>query len=190
MSGAIYLVVSLGLLVSWLMSPVYLVWAVARSVRRHRIPEGAVDGASIEAWRRLSGDDDVTFEAQCGMVIAFPAIALALLAVLGAPAAIGWPILIAVVAIYAVAILAVRGVQLPVWARWWPAIFATAATPLYTAAAWVDGDRWGIALLSSGFGVGYVAAIVVGFRLARAVRRRDDGARALVTSESSFVWPY
>ena len=190
------LAILLGLLGSWLMAPIYLVWVVARSIRRQRIPEAAVDGASVEARRRLWGDGDVDFEAYCGMVLAFPAIVLAVSSdcVQARTRSIGWPVLMAVVAMYAVAILAVKGVALPVWARWWPAVFAIVVTSLAVVAAYGDiGQQWRDSML---YGPSLVSATVVGVRLARAVRRRDAGVeirddeRAFMPGESSFVWPY
>ena len=84
------------------------------------------------------------------MVLAFPAIVLAWATIAGGQPIIGWPLFIAVLALYAVLVLAVKGSPLPVWARWWPAIFAIAVTSIGTVAAWVGGGPWESAVLMFG----------------------------------------
>ena len=185
-------------LCSLVFSPVYLVWATVRSSDRRRLPPNPVDVVALGAQRALTGDADVVFEALWGMVLALPAVALALFMLVD-PAALPfgiWLAIFALLGIYVIAILACNRVALARWARWLPAIFAIVATPLLAAvAADVGMWLWASFLLYSRLGIGYIADVVVGVRFARAVRSRDQ-ARALAnepatrSEASDFVWPY
>jgi len=197
--GLLYVALAFSYLGSLVFSPLYLVWAIRRSVRRRRIPPNPVDLMAPAARRALTVDEDVSFEALWGMVLALPALAVSLFA-LADPASVPfgiWLAILALLGIYAIAILAIARVTVSWWARWWPAVFAVVATPLAATLSASNGGvwLWGSLLLSSRLGIGYIADVVVGVRFARAVHSRDtfvacEADRAIAARDSSFVWPY
>ena len=194
----VYSALAFSYLGSLILSPVYLAWATTRSARRRRLPPNPVDLVALRAWRALTGDADVAFEARWGMVLAVPAVALMLLAFVDPARAPMWAWLsgFVLLGIYIVAILALNRVPVPWWAQWLPSVFAIAITPLAAVTFALGGGwPWVSFFVYSRLGIGYIADVVVGVRFARAVHARDV-ARALANKQaagagvSNFVWPH
>ena len=145
--------------------------------------------AGIGAWfyvgLRLAGErsdslsHEVRYEAIWGIVLSLP-LALGVLTVVAEPGI--HPLVIAlgvfaVVAFYAIPVLAILGRQLPRFVRWLPAAIAISAVPLILVYFLVTGWDWLsvviVIIFGAGLGVGYAADCMVAVRFARVVAERD-----------------